>query len=406
MFSDDVAHALVRAAESNGIDPCGLLAIVEVETGGKMFEADGRTPSLLFERHVCYREAEKVSLKLRQQFERAGLAIPRWNKATQYKDEGKSAQRLDLIARARAIDEEIANRSASWGLGQTMGFLCHDLGFDTATEMVAHMTGSMDGQIDCMVREIKRSHLVEPLNDHDWKHVAKTYNGSSYSENRYDQKLAAAYARWSRKVGLIAPGGTPRAKPPEQLLSKDEIEQIQARLRDLGYPEVGDPDGIWGSRTVGAISAFQSHEGLPVTGHYDAATKAALNAAAPRPVSLTRSETTADDLREEGSKTIAAADNVSILGKAKLALGISGLGGAAAEQTGLLDTAQTAVDKANQAKGLLGQTHDLMRPILDNPAFLLIGLALVVIGLLTLIAAELVRKRRVEDHRSGVHSGV
>jgi N-acetylmuramidase len=77
------------------------------------------------------------------QFANAGLASPKWSKATQYKDQGKSAQRIARITHARAIDENVANRSASWGLGQTMGFLAEEPGFTDATEMVDHMTGSI-----------------------------------------------------------------------------------------------------------------------------------------------------------------------------------------------------------------------------------------------------------------------
>ena len=40
--------------------------------------------------------------------ENAGLSIPKWNKATQNKDQGSSAKRIALITRARAIDENVA----------------------------------------------------------------------------------------------------------------------------------------------------------------------------------------------------------------------------------------------------------------------------------------------------------
>lgn len=44
-----------------------------------------------------------------------------------------------------------------------------------------------------------------------------------------------------------------------------EIHAIQQRLSDLGYHEVGLIDGKMGSRTRGALAAFQAHEGLPIT---------------------------------------------------------------------------------------------------------------------------------------------
>ncbi len=138
MFPDKVTSALIAAAKANRIDRAALCALVEVETGGKLFEADGRTPQFLYERHVAYREAGKASRTILAAFIRAGLAIPKWNRATQYKDQRTSAQRLALIARAKAIHEETALRSASWGLGQTMGNLAPALGFATARDMVVH----------------------------------------------------------------------------------------------------------------------------------------------------------------------------------------------------------------------------------------------------------------------------
>src|SRR5579885_879088 len=180
MFNDNVAHAIVAAAQKHGIDPAALLAIVEVETGGKTFEQDGRTPQLLYERHIARRESKKKSDDVHAAFRRAGLAIPHWSRSTQYRDERTSAMRLDLIARARAINADVADRSASWGLGQTMGFLAEELGFSSAAEMVAHQTGSVDGQIDCMVRELRHSDLIKSLNAHDWVRVARVYNGAGY----------------------------------------------------------------------------------------------------------------------------------------------------------------------------------------------------------------------------------
>lgn len=83
-------------------------------------------------------------------------------------------------------------------------------------------------------------------------------------------------------------------------LTDAEIRAVQQRLRDLGYSEVGMVDGLWGPRTTGGIAAFQATAGLPVTGHLDAATAAALTTSGPRPVSTVRAEVTAKTLRQDG----------------------------------------------------------------------------------------------------------
>jgi hypothetical protein len=154
MFSKTLIDAIVAEAGKSGIEPAALLALVEVETSGAPFEQDGRTPTLLYERHVAWRQAAKISKRLQSAFAAAGLAIPKWSRSTQYKDQGTSAKRLALIARARAVNAEIANQSASWGVGQTMGFLYPELGFESACAMVEHMAGNLAGQIACMVQRV------------------------------------------------------------------------------------------------------------------------------------------------------------------------------------------------------------------------------------------------------------
>lgn len=389
MLTDKIALAIVAAAKAAQIEPAALLAIVEVEAdGGRPFEQDGRTPCFLYERHVAWKEATKAGCL--PAFRVAGLAIEHWDRATQYKDQGTSANRLALMARAKAIDPEVACASASWGLGQTMGFLCHKLGFASAVEMVEHMTGSVDGQIDCMVREIHTSHLVEPMNAHDWPHVSRIFNGAGYAANHYDTRLASAHARWSRKLETLMPGGQPREEPPEQALSSEEIYMIQKLLRDLGYHEVGSPDGLWGTRTTGALAAFQAHEGLPHTGHYDDATKSALNGARPRPVPADRADAQPGEI---GSKTIDHADKLTLWGRLMQILGIGGAGAAGVEQTGWL--AQV---------GPLHDAFEAVRPMLEWAAsHWWIGALAAGFGVAYL--ANQVIASRLADHRSGVHAG-
>ncbi|WP_332122968.1 N-acetylmuramidase domain-containing protein, partial [Azorhizobium caulinodans] len=269
MLSDDIVSSARAVARDTGIDEAGFLAVVEIESGGKPFESDGRTPCLLFERHVFHRELKaRVPGKLAAAV-KAGLALPKWSPKTQYKDQGKSADRLALLGQARAIDADCANRSCSWGLGQTMGFLAEELGYASATQMLEQMTaGGVLAQLRMMAAEITRKKLDAKLKARDWAGFARGYNGAGYGANAYDTKLAAACRRWERT--LAAP---PAPQKHYRALAEFEVRAIQQRLVDLGYPEVGNVDGSFGTKTIGAISAFQAHEGLPVTGDYDDATR-------------------------------------------------------------------------------------------------------------------------------------
>jgi peptidoglycan hydrolase-like protein with peptidoglycan-binding domain len=397
MFSQNLVNAITEAANKAGIEPASLLALVEVETSGNAFEQDGRTPAFLYERHIAWRMAAKVSKALQSAFALAGLAIPKWSRTTQYKDQGTSAKRLALIEKARGIDAEVANQSASWGIGQTMGFLFAELGFNSACDMVAHMSGNLAGQIECMIAELRRKHLIEALNAHAWARVALGYNGQGYAANHYDTRLADAWKRWTRK---LAGGGMPAPDMPATA-----VKALQKRLRDLGYASVGAPDGTFGTKTVGALSQFQAHEGLAVTGKYDDATRQALDIAEPIPAAPARARATAGDLKAAGSKTIKAADRVGLAGKAKIVVGSIFGGGAAADKLGLLDQAQDAVDKVNQAKGIVDSVRDLAEPLFSSPTVWIAAGVLIITGAIVVAMAEAIKAHRVEDHRTGVNAG-
>lgn len=402
MFTDTNVKLIVAAATQAGIDPAALLSVVECETNGSPFEVDGRTPVLLYERHVAYREAAKVGKAIQNAFIRAGLAIPRWSRSTQYKDERTSALRLALIARARAIHEEVANASASWGLGQTLGNQFEELGFESATDLVSYMTeGGLTAQIKVLIAEVKAKSLIKALNTKDFKTFARRYNGPAYAQNQYDTRMAAACKRWSRKLETVT---SRTVAPAHQSLTKRQIEAIQQKLADLGYTMVGIIDGKWGVNTVAAVNAFQNYEGLPETGDYDEATKAELAVAQPRIVDRGRVSATVDDLRGS-SRTVDTADSIVTLGSAKKWLGGVLVAGGSAEQAGLLGQAQDVVDKATQAKSLWEQAHGFIEPLVGNPTIVLIGIMLIVAGFLVSKYAKQIIEHRLEDHHTGVHTG-
>jgi hypothetical protein len=96
---------------------------------------------------------------------------------------------------------------------------------------------------------------------------------------------SGAWLRWG------PPGSTPKAtacplaqplawQPPAQRTDARpetvQVKRVQQRLRDLGYAEVGAPDGLFGDATREAVKAFQQAANLPPTGEVDCATALAL----------------------------------------------------------------------------------------------------------------------------------
>jgi peptidoglycan hydrolase-like protein with peptidoglycan-binding domain len=58
-------------------------------------------------------------------------------------------------------------------------------------------------------------------------------------------------------------------------LSFEEIRQVQVALNEKGF-DIGEPDGVFGSRTRQALIAFQQRQGLQANGRIDVRTTAAL----------------------------------------------------------------------------------------------------------------------------------
>ena len=388
MFSKEIIDAIVAAANENGWPASALLAVVECETSGKPFEQDNHTPALLFERHKFYSELQSHKpLKLKDAI-KAGLAIPKWNRKTQYKDQGTSAGRLNVIAKARQIDEEVANRAASWGLGQTMGFNAERLHYENATAMVEELSKGVAEQIEAMVREIKSSKLDRHLKAKDFAAFARGYNGVGYKQNNYDTRMRNADAVWARR---LANGF--EAKP-----GKTITLIYQTKLKELGYP-VGKIDGDWGNLTTGATSAFQRKEGLKVTGHPNDETTQHLDSVSPEQAmepSAERQTATVDPPRASGSQTIAAADKGSLV--SKILVGAGAVGGA--QQTGVLDQVQEMVGHAQTAKAVLDSIRDLATGLAP---YWWVGV--IAVGFITWRLYGDVIKRRLTDHQSGVHLG-
>lgn len=195
-------------------------AFLDVETRGGGFDSRGR-PKMLFEPHVFYRELAGAE---RDAAVKAGLAYPRWKR-------NYPADSYPRLEQAMAINREAALRSASWGIGQVMGFNCKLAGYDTAAEMVTAFLDSESAQLESAVEFIISNRLDDDLRNHDWRGFARGYNGAGYEANGYHTKLAAAYAKWAKI-----------ADTPWEPSELSTVQTIHTRPpNDLDGP----PAGIW-----------------------------------------------------------------------------------------------------------------------------------------------------------------
>ena len=129
----------------------------------------------------------------------------------------------------------------------------------------------------------------------------------------YPERIAYAKQALGLYHAKATPVPSPEAKPEETAdvepvtpagPTKDIIEKAQQRLRDLGFPEVGNPDGLMGDRTAAAIRAAQGYYNLPVTGAFDDATLTLImDVRTPLRDMGARSDVTAKDLGEKAPVT-------------------------------------------------------------------------------------------------------
>lgn len=214
-----------------------LVAVGTVETRGFGYLRD-RRPLILFERHIFSRETN-------HQFDSTDPAISN-PKPGGYGPSG--APQYDRLMRAIAFNRDAALRSASWGLGQVMGFNAQTAGFADAETMVVEMMDSENAQLLAMATFINNQPgAAKALRNHDWAGFARIYNGPNFAINKYDVKLAAAFQGF--QAGTF----------PDL-----NVRTAQAYLTYLGFSP-GTVDGLMGRMTRSALHDFQEKNGLPET---------------------------------------------------------------------------------------------------------------------------------------------
>ena len=179
-------------AKENNIPYAALRAVIEVECKGSGFNSDN-TPVILFERHIFRRQLianGKESLAVQLTKERPDICN------TTMGGYGKYSQQHSRMGDAARYDRTSALESASWGIGQVMGFHWKTLGYPSLQSFINAMYKDEASQLEAMIRYIKVNKLDVHLRNLNWVAFAKGYNGASYKVNKYDEKLATAYNKF------------------------------------------------------------------------------------------------------------------------------------------------------------------------------------------------------------------
>jgi hypothetical protein len=242
------AAGFASALTALGAGGESLWAVLSVETSGCGYQPD-RRPKILFERHIFHRLTEG----------RFDAADPDVSAPTAGGYGATGAHQYVRLAAAIQLDRASALKSASWGLGQIMGGNHQAAGFGDVEDMVTAFVASEDEQLRGMAAFVAASPAKAALAAGAWATFARLYNGPNYAANSYDDKLAAAHARFDAHgcpdIGLRA-------------------AQVYLSYRGA---DTGGIDGLNGPKTRAALQAFQTAEGLPADGQPTAETLAKLS---------------------------------------------------------------------------------------------------------------------------------
>lgn len=281
---------LPRLGHEIGVGEDELHAVIDVESRGKGFDSKGR-PIILYEPHVAWRCA--TSREKRDALARAGLAYPKWGEKPYPKD---SYARL---LKAMQIDETAALKACSWGMFQVLGENAQSLGWPSVQAFVRDMMEDEENHLKAAIQFIKVNNLddelralaalTRPTTAADCAPFVRVWNGPGYAKNKYHTKMAAAHNKW-RKIKDTAwfpeapqEGDRPVPEPTVGRTDTVTVRVVQERLKELGYSEVGKPDGVMGKLTRTAILAFKNENDLhPINDVIDQAFLDALDTAPPR----------------------------------------------------------------------------------------------------------------------------
>lgn len=235
-----------RAAERLACEVPAVRAVAKVESGGRTGFLSDKRPKILFESRWFHKLTDG-----RFDESHSHISTPTW-----VRNYIGGAGEYDRLGEAIALDREAALKSASWGMFQILGVNHAVAGFGTVDAYVAAQLDSEGAHLDAFVSFVISNRLDDELRDKRWADFARGYNGPGFKKNRYDEKMADAYAEFA--AGHVTP----------------TTLDVQRALNRLGADL--DLDGKSGPATRAALRDFQREAGLPISGLADDATLAAL----------------------------------------------------------------------------------------------------------------------------------
>lgn len=177
----DIEHG----ASVLSVEPAKIWAVYEVESSGEAF-VDGR-PAILFEPH-------RFSRATGHRFDKSHprLSSRAWDRTLYPRGQ---AARWQQLVEAVSLDVDAGFASASYGAFQILGENYEVCGAPDPWSFAWRQSRTEGDQLEAFVRFVEGRGLKGALQRGDWAAFARGYNGTAYRANKYDERLAAAYAR-------------------------------------------------------------------------------------------------------------------------------------------------------------------------------------------------------------------
>jgi N-acetylmuramidase len=238
------ADQVAGLAASIGIEATAIRAVIQVESAGAGFSADGR-PVILFE-PAWFREATGG---------RFDASHPALSPAAGARvNLGRTqAERWAMLSQAFALDPAAALSATSWGTLQTPGRYFRECGYASVEEMVSDLSRSETRQLAAFERYLRSQGLIDELQRRDWAGFARAYEGEA-GAGQYASALERAYRTLSPPPPTADFLTSLRAQDPRALTVDDfaaaaqrlgcEREAIQAIVQvESGPGGAFGPDG-------------------------------------------------------------------------------------------------------------------------------------------------------------------
>jgi len=259
-----------------GADAPSVWAILNVESGKAGYLAD-RRPQILFEYGQFHTRTGGIYDQTNPDISASGFG-----------DYPGGAAEYGLLGEAYALNADAALQSASWGIGQVMGFNFATVGYANVSAFVQDCCASEALQLHAFQAFLIKKNIAAALATQDWNTVALRYNGSGQVA-KYAAMLTASYG------DLQDPAKLPdlQVRAAQLYLTFLMSANNNQAYNPAGPNKRGGIDGILGtpgrSNTLAALNAFQNDQGIAPTTTVDDNVLASLVAPLPAAANLSLS---------------------------------------------------------------------------------------------------------------------